>query len=262
MQTVSIEPQIPFLVAEAVLPLRGEPAESSEMVSQLLFGESGFILDVQEPWCRVRRDLDGYEGWVDIKMIEPVAQLPAGISNGKFVVAGSLAFEDGTGMRLPIGVRLPAHVSISQPSFQIGLRPFSISRDIQLTHTLTKASVVSTTELFFHTPYLWGGVSSFGLDCSGLVQTAFRMCGISLPRDASQQVACGQEVPFGKHQAGDMAFFSKINQRTITHVGILSGPTQILHASGRVRRDDFSAQGIVHSSTSHLTHQLISIRRC
>jgi len=260
MQGVSIEPQMPFLVAEAVLPLRGNPAESAEMVSQLLLGESGLILEVQAPWCRIRRDLDGYEGWVDTKMIEPVSVLPK--EPGDFVLSGHLRCEDGYQMTLPIGVRLPAHVSTSQPNFQIGPRPFSISRDIQLTHTLTKASVVSTTELFFHTPYLWGGVSSFGIDCSGLVQTVFRMCGVSLPRDAYQQVTCGQEIPFGQHRAGDLAFFSKINQAKITHVGILSGPAHILHASGRVRQDSFSAQGIVHSSTSHLTHQLISIRRC
>ena len=262
MRAVSIESQMPFLVAEAVLPLRGEPAEAAEMVSQLLLGESGLILEVQEPWCRVRRDLDGYEGWVDAKMIEPVSALPAEYGSGAFVLSGCLYCEDGYAMSLPIGVRLPAHVSISQPNFQIGPRPFSISRDIQLTHPLTQASVVSTTELFFHTPYLWGGVSSFGIDCSGLVQTVFRMCGVSLPRDAYQQVACGQRISFGQHQAGDLAFFSKINQAKITHVGILGGPAHILHASGRVRQDSFSAQGIVHSSTSHLTHQLISIRRC
>lgn len=259
---VQIEPERPFVVPEAVVPLRGQPAESAEMVSQLLFGEHGTILATAGTWCQVRRAFDGYEGWVDAKMIEPVAATAENLGQGPFVIEGSLVFPDGSHLRLPAGVRLPGQVSPSTPNFLIGPRAFSISSSIQLTHIRTKASVVATTGLFFHTPYLWGGVSSFGLDCSGLVQTVFRMCGVNLPRDASQQIAYGDEVPFAQRQAGDLAYFSNINRDRVSHVGILSDHDHILHASGRVRRDAFSAQGIVHSASGHLTHQLISIRRC
>lgn len=251
-----------FVVLEAVLPLRGKASESSEMVSQLLFGESGTVLTEANNWCQVRRDLDGYEGWVDTKMIQLMDQIPEGLAKGPFVLDGALWIEDGTEMRLPIGVRLPAGIANHQPAFQIGPRPYKISSNIQLTHLRTRASVVATTEIFVNTPYLWGGVSNFGIDCSGLVQTVFRICGVELPRDASQQVACGEAIPWGQQQAGDLAFFSKINQENVTHVGILRDSQYILHASGRVRLDRLFESGIVHSATGQLTHQLISIRRC
>jgi hypothetical protein len=257
-----IEPQSPFVVPEAVLPLRAQAAESAEMVTQMLLGEGGVILAHEGPWCQVRRNLDGYEGWVDTKMIEPVPMLPAGLGQGPWVLGGRLTLSDHTQMPLPMGIQLPAGVSPSHPSFGLGAHQFQISSDLQLTAPFTLASVVATTELFFHTPYLWGGISSFGIDCSGLVQTVFRMCGVVLPRDASQQISHGTAVAFEARQAGDLAFFSKINQSRITHVGILSDPQHILHASGHVRRDPFSAAGIVHALTGHLTHQLISIRRC
>jgi cell wall-associated NlpC family hydrolase len=115
--------------------------------------------------------------------------------------------------------------------------------------------------VFLNTPYLWGGKSVFGADCSGFTQTVFRFVDIPLLRDAWQQATMGEEVNSLKTvRRGDLAFFDNADGK-ITHVGIILNNKKIIHASGKVRVDKLMEEGIINGDTKQLTHRLKLIRR-
>jgi hypothetical protein len=235
------------------------------MLTQLLFGDLCEVLLQRASWLRIKHLFDGYEGWVDQKMLLPLSAREASDIRGHhFVLQGELILEDQSRMPLPKGARLPllAQAAIPVPPLKIGSKTWHWDSSLRHTAPLSPEQRVSLAREFLNTSYLWGGCSSYGIDCSGFTQVVFRMCGMDLPRDSSQQALVGEEVPFGAHQAGDLAFFAKPDQQKITHVGLISGPETILHASGKVREDSFRQTGILHTPSLAITHQLITIKRC
>jgi cell wall-associated NlpC family hydrolase len=112
---------------------------------------------------------------------------------------------------------------------------------------------------FLHVPYLWGGRSDCGLDCSGLTQVIFKIKGIKIPRDAAEQALLGNNIEFGKQLPSDLAFFHNAEGK-ITHVGIVT-KTGFIHASGRVREDDLTADGIICRDNGKQSHSLSFIKR-
>ncbi len=239
----------------SISPVRAESSDSAEIVTQLMFGELIRVIEVKEPWCKIVTETDAYEGYIDIKHIEFLSDKEARRwSDGlHYVAEREIAITTDTGrMFICRGAFIPENES----AFSIGKNDYSIS-------TVQKnpfSNIVELANDYLNTPYLWGGKSPFGIDCSGLTQTVYRIFEYNLPRDASDQFEHGTEIQFDHAEAGDLAFFENKTGK-ITHVGILDGEGKIIHASGHVRSDSFTTEGIVHSKSGELTHKLTKIKR-
>ncbi|MBK7349791.1 MAG: C40 family peptidase [Gemmatimonadetes bacterium] len=215
-----------------VTPVYREPNLRAEQVTQFVLGETARVLEAQGDWRRVRLDLDRYEGWVhrgyaletDHEVARGWRDSAAGWSEGAVVRT-----EDGVIVRLPIRARVGlAHPRVDLPD---GRRGTVIAGEITpYDRVIARARAVSpdlwARRAFAGTPYQWGGVTPWGVDCSGLVQTSFLVRGITLPRDAAQQATVGEAVPPGQHRPGDLLFFSERGER-VTHVA-LAGPSDTL----------------------------------
>lgn len=236
-------------------PLRADKKDQSEIVSQLLFGEIVSIIELDAPWMKITTFTDNYSGYVDHKHIRRLTE-----KEMKRWMDG-LSYSSSISRKLltPWGTQL-----IYRGSFvPEGLDKFNIGNDsfewMELVETLPN-SPVEMAEQYINTPYLWGGKSPFGIDCSGLTQVVYRFYGFNLPRDASEQVEHGNEVHIDEIQEGDLAYFNN-NSGRITHVGILDGKGDIIHASGHVRKDQLTKQGIYREDINSITHPLYTIKR-
>ena len=243
-----------------VSPMRATASHKAEMVSELLFGESCTILErTQDHWARIKCNYDGYEGWCQenhlTELDEAIIQ-PGGLTR-KWVT--EIEF-NGWPMQVPLGSVLPSmkkgSASLKNNRIQYKGKlwnPSSVKKN--------KAEIKKLAYSFINTPYLWGGRTVFGTDCSGYTQTVFRFFNIALLRDAWQQAMQGNEVnALGNVAFGDLAFFDNAEGK-ITHVGILLGKHKIIHASGKVRIDRIGEDGIIHAETGLITHKLKLIKR-
>ena len=251
----------------SIVPMRSEKSERSEMVSQILFGEVFEILEVDEKWVYVRMLHDRYEGWIDRKMYLEVTEEFIGKYKAEVPVLATEVFnivvKDGDyGNKLVVSGSVFPFFETKKKKMQIGGDTYTlVSKMKDVGIDSLRDLIIGYALMYYNTPYLWGGRSPYGIDCSGLSQIVYRMAGIDLPRDASQQVTLGQNYSFLEEaMPGDLAFFGD-ETGAITHVGIIWEQNRIIHASGRVRVDKIDHQGIFNEDLKRYTHNLKVIKR-
>ncbi len=251
----------------SLVPVRTQPGDRHELCTQLLFGDTYTPLEstADGAWLRIRIDFDDYEGWIDHKQHQPLAAAvrAAWRTEAPHYVAEQGAVAKGSDGDVPL---LPGSCL---PAYDGGVCQWG-----QLRYTIVGAAIkpqnpqpfpvlADLARRFYGAPYLWGGKTLFGVDCSGLVQQVFKMGGYALPRDAWQQAEApaGQLVETVSDAApGDLAFFAN-SQGRIVHVGILLENQQILHAHGRVRTDLLDDTGIYQVAADRYSHALAFLKR-
>jgi len=246
----------------SIVPLRLEPADPSEMVSQVLLGEHFKVLEIRAKWSRIRLSFDKYEGWIDNKQFlliteeaySEIEKSPLFLSNDLINFS-----EDQNNLltHVMIGSHLPFY---KENNYTIGNDIYSLEGDIS-TGKLKKDKIVATALQFLNTPYLWGGKSPLGIDCSGLTQLVYKLNGHRLKRDAKDQASQGEVLSFiEESEPGDLAFFDN-DEGKIIHVGIMMEDNHIIHAHGKVRIDRLDHQGIYNIDTKRHSHKLRVIKK-
>ena len=280
---------VEYVIAHCTItPVRQEPSEGSEQLTQLLFGEVCEVLDRLPRWTKIRSTIDGQEGWVDFKMLTPSSSLSPLTSNlPATVVATPMAIatdmETSEELMLTLGTRLPnyAHgtfevlgkqylidpncVSVLEDALRATGRSQDELQDAPLALQARGEEICAIAQTLLNAPYLWGGKNAMGMDCSGFTQVVYATQGINLLRNAREQMTQGNLVPsLAEAQPGDLAFFDHADRdpkaTNISHVGLLLSPTEIIHCSGCVHIDTIDEQGI-HLPDGELTHHLVQIKR-
>jgi hypothetical protein len=244
----------------SIIPLRREPNDRSEIVSQVLFGEHFIVLEIDKQWSKIKLQFDDYEGWIDTKQYQLItenqynelSEQPLELSND---LAEYISAPNNSLLPVTIGASLSflknddinTSMYFFEGTFTSGKHP--------------KPNLIDTALIYLNAPYLWGGKTPFGIDCSGFTQMVYKLNGYKLYRDACQQATQGEVLSFiEESEPGDLAFFDN-EEGSIIHVGIMLENNYIIHASGKVRIDRLDHLGIYNAETNRHTHRLRVIKK-
>lgn len=244
----------------AIVPLRLEPTDVSEMVTQVLFGECFTILEQTSKWSKIELSFDKYQGWIDNKQFQSITEeeylnLNKETATYSADLIDFISSPNHSLLPIPLGSLLN---HLSKPKINTQLFEF----DGNSTEGLKpKSNLLETAFMYLNAPYLWGGKTPFGIDCSGFTQMVYKLNGYSIPRDASQQALIGEALSFiEESEVGDLAFFDN-DEGNIVHVGIIMENNYIIHAHGKVRIDRLDHLGIYNVDTGRHTHKLRVIKK-
>lgn len=237
-----------YVVMIAVAPIRAEPDHRSEQITQARLGEIVKFLEEEDRWLKVELESDGYVGYISRGMVAGFSKEDAtewresekflfgerssNILEAPYKSAG-IVRTAYMGVKLPIVSRKGVWVELRLPD---GIKGWTRGQQFHLQNSGTRTGIADTARLFLGAPYLWGGRSTGGFDCSGFVQTVFELNGIKLPRDTSRQIKAGEEIGTDINMAkeGDLLFFSD-KKGKLNHIGIYLGNRKFIHSSGIVK---------------------------
>ncbi|QSB28604.1 C40 family peptidase [Flavobacterium sp. CLA17] len=244
----------------AIVPVRAEPSDRSEIVTQLLFGEHIEIVERQNQWARIKIQFDDYEGWVDSKQYQVISEANyKQLSNEAIILNADLIDYISAPENLLLPIPLGASLSFLNNS-EINTSNFEFE-GTKTSGVKPKSALINTAFMYLNAPYLWGGKTPFGIDCSGFTQMVYKLNGYKIHRDASQQALDGESLSFiEESEAGDLAFFDN-DEGNIIHVGIIMDNNYIIHASGKVRIDRLDHLGIYNPELNKHTHKLRVIKK-
>lgn len=239
----------------SIVPLRFDATDKSELVSQVLYGDVFKVLELRKNWSKIRLSFDGYEGWIDNKQYIEITEDQYKLlhkETPKLSIDLVEFIED---------IHNQLHPILLGSSLN-GLSLLNNAHDGNIVEGIKpKDHLIETAFLYLNSPYLWGGKTPFGIDCSGFTQMVYKLNGYKLLRDASQQATQGEPLSFiEESEPGDLAFFDN-DEGCIVHVGIIMKDNYIIHAHGKVRIDRLDHSGIYNVDRKTHTHKLRVIKK-
>ncbi|MES2545774.1 MAG: C40 family peptidase [Bacteroidota bacterium] len=244
----------------AIIPLRIEPSDRSEIVSQVLFGEHFEVLEQQKQWSKIRLQYDNYSGWIDTKQFQVITDSDyTQLSQDPIILNSDLIEYITTPANLLMPIPLGSSISFLNYN-DINTENYDFE-GTRISGIKPKSNLINTAFMYLNAPYLWGGKTPFGIDCSGFTQMVYKLNGYKIQRDASQQALDGLALSFiEESEPGDLAFFDN-EEGNIIHVGIIMENNYIIHASGKVRIDRLDHLGIYNPELNKHTHRLRVIKK-
>ncbi len=239
----------------SVAPLRLEPFDTSELVSQVLYGDFFTVLEKKKKWSKISTAFDGYEGWIDNKQFKSISK-----TDYQNLEKNPITFSEDLVefIKTQNNELLPIVLGSTVSSCSFLSHQFE-GKTKEGKHS--KKELINTALLYLNAPYLWGGKTPFGIDCSGFTQMVYKINGHKLLRDANLQATQGKVLSFIEEcEVGDLAFFDN-EEGEIVHVGIVMDNNRIIHAHGKVRIDKIDHTGIFNVETKNYSHKLRICKR-
>ena len=237
----------------SIVPVRISNSDKSEMINQLVYGDLFTIIEEKDKWIKIECEFDKYQGWIDSKQYKKLDKNDNIITNNPTYSSNLVEFienEDKDLITISIGSNI-SNINLLNHKYDGKSISGKQNRD----------SIVNTALLYLHSPYLWGGKTPFGIDCSGFTQMVYKINGYKILRDAKDQASQGVTLSFiEESEPGDLAFFHNDNDEII-HVGIILEDNHIIHASGKVRIDRLDQSGIYNNEINKHTHNLRYIKK-